>query len=406
MYIKRKIESTILKYLDSPEIIAVVGPRQCGKSTMLRNILDKLENVSMVNFEDRTALNMFNKNIDDFIALYVRDKKYLLIDEFQYAKKGGKKLKYIFDEHKIKIFISGSSTIDMTVNALKFLVGRIFIFQLQPLDFEEYLRYEDEPLSRLLQNENSIFRQLGTSKIGADADEKLKRYYQEYALFGGYPRVVLAKGEEEKKLVLKNIYNTYFLREVRDILGLIDDYKLGKLIKALALQIGNLIEYVELGKISEFSYPTLKKYLNFLEKTFVCSLVKPYYRNKRTEIVKNPKVYFFDNGMRNIIVNDFRKMDDRIDSGQLLENTVFMQLVKGGYEFNFWRDKKKNEMDFILQLENQKMLALEVKSTLKNVQSNSILNFKKACPEIDIAFVCLKINGNVKNAKVYPAYAV
>jgi len=406
MYIKRKIEGTILKYLDSPEIIAIVGPRQCGKSTVLRKIMVELENVSSVSFEDRTALSMFNKNIDDFIALYVKDKKYLFIDEFQYAKKGGKKLKYIFDEHKIKIFISGSSAIDMTVNALKFLVGRIFIFQMQPLDFEEYLQYKEEPLSRMLQNENAISKRLETSKIGSDADEKLKNYYQDYALFGGYPRVVLAKGEEEKKLVLKNIYNTYFLREVRDILGLIDDYKLEKLIKALALQIGNLIEYAELGQISEFSYPTLKKYLNFLEKTFICSLVKPYFKNKRTEIVKNPKVYFFDNGMRNSIVNDFRKLDDRTDGGQLLENTVFMQLVKGGYEFNFWRDKKKNELDFVLQLENQKMLALEVKTTLKNVQSNSILNFKKDYPEIDIAFLCLKINGNVKNAKVYPAYLI
>ncbi|KKP67430.1 MAG: hypothetical protein UR66_C0015G0015 [Candidatus Moranbacteria bacterium GW2011_GWE1_35_17] len=406
MYIKRKLEGKILKYLDSPEIIAVVGPRQSGKSTMLGNILDKLENVSRVNFEDRAALNMFDKNIEDFVALYVTGKKYLFIDEFQYAKNGGKKLKYIFDEHKIKIFISGSSAIDMTVNALKFLVGRIFIFQLQPFDFEEFLQYEDKALVHILQNENLIFKQLGVSKIGEEIAEKLKRYYEQYALFGGYPRVVLAKDEEEKKEVLKNIYNTYFLREVRDILGLIDDYKLEKLIKALALQIGNLIEYDELGKISEFSYPTLKKYLNFLEKTFICNLVKPYYRNKRTEIVKNPKVYFLDCGLRNSIVNDFRKFEDRTDGGQLLENAIFMQLIKGGYSFNFWRNKKKNEVDFILQLPDQKMLALEVKSTLKNVQSRSIANFKKTYPEIEVAFACLKTNMNVKKSKVYPIWAV
>lgn len=406
MYIKRKLEGKILKYLDSPEIIAVVGPRQSGKSTMLGNILDKLENVSRVNFEDRAALNMFDKNIEDFIALYVAGRKYLFIDEFQYAKNGGKKLKYIFDEHKIKIFISGSSAIDMTVNALKFLVGRIFIFQLQPFDFEEFLEYEDRALSRVLRNENQIFKQLELSKVGPDIDEKLKRYYQQYALFGGYPRVVLAKDEEEKKEVLKNIYNTYFLREVRDILGLIDDYKLEKLIKALALQIGNLIEYDELGKISEFSYPTLKKYLNFLEKTFVCNLVKPYYRNKRTEIVKNPKVYFLDCGLRNSIINDFRKFEDRVDRGQLLENAVFMQLIKGGYSFNYWRDKKKNEIDFILQLPDQKMLALEVKRTLKNAESHSIASFKKNYPEIEVVFTCLKINIIVKKAKVFPVWSV
>lgn len=406
MYIKRKLEGKILKYLDSPEIIAVVGPRQCGKSTMLRKILGKLENISMVNFEDRSALSMFDKNIDDFIALYVENKKYLFIDEFQYAKNGGKKLKYIFDERKIKIFISGSSAIDMTVNALKFLVGRIFIFQLQPLDFEEFVEYKDKACVNMLEKENLIFKQTGISKVGKDIDEKFKRYYQEYALYGGYPRAVLSDSEEEKKEVLKNIYSTYFLREVRDILGLIDDYKLEKLIKALALQIGNLIEYNELGKVSEFSYPTLKKYLNFLEKTFICSLVKPYYKNKRTEIVKNPKVYFFDSGLRNVIINDFRKLEDRIDKGQLLENAVFMQLIKGGYEFNFWRDKKKNEMDFVLQLENQKKLALEVKTVLKSLQSASILNFKKTHPEIDVAFAYFKTGAVAKSAKAYPIWAV
>jgi len=406
MYIKRKLEGKILKYLNSPEIIAVVGPRQCGKSTMLNSVFDKLENVSRVNFEDRAALNMFEKNIDDFIALYVKGKKYLFIDEFQYAKKGGQKLKYIFDENKIKIFISGSSAIDMTVNALKFLVGRIFIFQLQPFDFEEFLQYEDKDLGRIFQSENQIFKQLKISKIGKDMDDKLKRCYERYALFGGYPRVVLARDEEEKKEVLKNIYNTYFLREVRDILGLIDDYKLEKLIKALALQTGNLIEYDELGKISEFSYPTLKKYLNFLEKTFICKLVKPYYRNRRTEIVKNPKVYFFDSGLRNSIIGDFRKLEDRVDKGQVLENAVFMQLVKGGYEFNFWRDKKKNEMDFVLQLPDQKMLALEVKSTLKNSGSNSIASFQKTYPEIEVIFACLKNNNPIKNIKIYPVWSI
>lgn len=406
MYVKRKLEGKILKYLNSPEIIAVVGPRQCGKSTMLGNILGKLKDVSMVNFEDRSALNMFNRNIDDFIALYVENKKYLFIDEFQYAKKGGKRLKYIFDSHKIKIFISGSSAIDMTINALKFLVGRIFIFQLQPFDFEEFLEYKDKSYKNLLKKENIIFKQARVSMIGKDANEKFNQYYQEYALYGGYPRVVLSGDEEEKKEVLRNIHSTYFLREVRDILGLIDDYKLEKLIKALALQIGNLIEYGELGKISEFSYPTLKKYLNFLEKTFICSLVKPYYRNKRTEIVKNPKVYFFDSGLRNIIINDFRKFEDRVDKGQLLENAVFMQLVRGGYEFNFWRDKKKNEMDFILQLPDQKKLALEVKSTLKNSQSTSILSFKKIYPEIDVAFLFLKAGLAFKNTKAYPIWTV
>lgn len=227
MYIKRKLESKILKYLDSPEIIAVVGPRQCGKSTMLMKIFEGLENAALVSFEDRAALNMFNGNIDDFVEVYVKNKKFLFIDEFQYAKNGGKKLKYIFDTEKTKIFISGSSAIDLTVNALKYLTGRIFIFHLFPFDFEEFLSCKERDYGNILQKKNDEFLALAYPKSGSEeADGVLKRYYEEYALFGGYPRVVLAKDEEEKKEVLKNIYNTYFLREVRDILGLIDCSKL------------------------------------------------------------------------------------------------------------------------------------------------------------------------------------
>lgn len=409
MYVERKLEGTILRYLNSPEIIAVIGPRQCGKSTLLMKIFERLENTSLVSFEDRTALTMFNRNIDDFIDVYVKNKKFLFIDEFQYAKNGGKKLKYIFDTQKIKIFISGSSAIDLTVNALKYLTGRIFIFQLFPFDFEEFLSYKAHDYGNILQKKNAEFRALThPASGGEEADSILKRQYEEYARFGGYPRVVLAQDEEEKKEILKNIYNTYFLREVRDILGLIDDYKLEKLIVGLALQIGSLIEYDELGKISEFSYPTLKKYLYFLEKTFICGLVKPFFTNKRKEIVKNPKVYFFDSGLRNVIVNDFRKFESRGDAGQLLENAVFMQLVKGGYDFNYWRDKKKNEVDFILKLENRKTVAVEVKSSLKNQSGTSMLNFQKMHPEIEVVFVCLKLRVKMDgmHTKAYPIYAV
>ena len=102
MYIKRKIESTILKYLESPEIIAIVGPRQCGKTTLLRKIFE-IVGGEFISFEDKTALNMFNKDIENFIKLYVNGKKFLFIDEFQYAKQGGKKLKYIYDFNKIKM---------------------------------------------------------------------------------------------------------------------------------------------------------------------------------------------------------------------------------------------------------------------------------------------------------------
>jgi predicted AAA+ superfamily ATPase len=177
--------------------------------------------------------------------------------------------------------------------------------------------------------------------------------------------VVLAETAEEKREILKNIYNTYFLRDIRDIAGLIDDYKLTKLIKGLAAQAGQLVEYREIGNISGYDYLSLKKYLNILEKTFICSPVRPFFRNKRIELVKNPKIYFFDSGLRNFITNNFNRLEKRADKGAVMENYVFTEFIKRELAFNYWRTKQKAEVDFIITVEDLKILPVEVKNNLK-----------------------------------------
>ncbi len=408
-YIPRKLEGEIKKYINSPEIIAVMGPRQVGKTTMLKNIFKNLKNNSkaeFITFEDKKILNLFNKDIDSFIDIYIKPNSFLFIDEFQYAEEGGQKLKYIFDTNKTKIFISGSSSIDLSVKAIKFLVGRIFIFELYQLDFEEFLSFKNEKYSKELKAQKNKFKSFKPVQFSKYISDKLKAYYEEYAIYGGYPRVVIAKDIEEKKEVLRNIYNTYFLREVKDILGLIDDYKLSKLIRALSLQTSNLIEYKELGRISDYPHNSLKKYMNFLEKTFICSFVKPYYKNKRIEIVKNPKIYFYDTGLRNSIIEDFRGFDERTDAGALLENAVFQQLIKGGYNVNFWRSKKQYEIDFVLPLKEKKTIAIEVKKYLKTNSSTSVKNFTNTYPNIDVFFVYLEKDKKINNDSCFPVYVV
>lgn len=392
IYIKRKLENTILRFLKTPEIIAVVGPRQSGKTTMLCHIFEDLKKEAVfLSFEDKKVLNLFVHNTDEFIELYIKPYKYTFLDEFHYAKKGGKVLKYIIDSTKAKIFISGSSSIELTVEAVKYLVGRIFVFSLFPLDFEELLGFKDPNLLKLYQKHKIKLKKYKLTGFGAlslTIMKQLQRYYQDYAVFGGYPRVALSETSEEKRVVLKNIYNTYFLREVKDILGLIDDYKLGQMIKALALQIGNLVQYREISDVSELSFQTVKGYLNFLEKTFICRLVKPYFTNKRTEIVKNPKVYFFDNGLRNLVVEDFRKIGDRPDGGALLENALAMQLIKQEIGFKFWRSKQKSEIDFVIELPEGRRIALEVKKRLRaiDLKSKSARDFQSKHKEIPLSF--------------------
>jgi len=429
MYIKRNLEGTILKYFDAPEIIAVVGARQSGKTTMVNRIIKRFDNAVSISFDDRNILKMFEKETDDFIKIYVKGNKYLFIDEFQYAKNGGKILKYIFDTQKIypapfnrnitsikntrvkrcgvKIIISGSSAVDLTVQAIKYLVGRILVFNLYPFDFQEFLSAKNKGYLKIYKDYHKQVQQYKNIDIttGESVHQKLLRYYGEYLLFGGYPRVVLESSDEAKKELLRNIYNTYFLREVRDILGLIDDHKLDSLIKGLSLQVGNLIEYDELCRLSGFSYPSLKKYLNFLEKTYICRFIKPFYKNKRTEIVKNPKVYFIDTGLRNFAVDDFRKLDKRQDMGALLENGLAQQFIKQDKKINFWRDKKKNEIDFILSLGNGKIAAIESKSYLKSKTSKSIEVFQKKYPDIDVYSSYQDVNKNITDRKrIYPVY--
>ena len=415
MYIKRDIEDKIAKYIHTPEILAIVGPRQSGKTTLISHIYSNYkEKSNFLTFEDPETLSMFERDTLDFINLYVKNKSILFIDEFQYAKNGGKILKRIYDEFKIKIIITGSSSVDLTVQALKSLVGRIFIFEIFPFNFEEFLRAKDlelcdfyrEYVKKGLEDllaENSL-------NFGDEMNNKLRSYFQEYSIYGGYPRVVLSSDTDEKKEILKGIYSTFFLREVKDYMGLIDDYKLQKLVKSLSLQIGSLIDYKELSSLSGYAFVSLKKYLNFLEKTYICSLVRPFFRNKRKEIVKNPKVYFLDAGLRNYIVNDFRKLDERPDSGELLENNIFVNLRKKGYEIKYWRSKTKREIDFIVEKDGL-TIGIEVKMNVhKCRKSPSETEFSQLYPDSRLIFLYYKgFSREVKDPNGFcrfPSYAV
>lgn len=384
MYVKRELEEKITKYLNKPEILAIIGPRQSGKTTLLREIFKSLKKAVYIDFEDRDIVELFNNDIKSFYNLYAKDAKYLFIDEFQYANEGGKKLKYIYDIHKIKIIISGSSVLDLTHQAIKYLVGRIFIFHLFPFNFREYISYRNPSLYEHIYcdikkkiDEYLYSKKKSFPMLSPEIIKKTGKYYQEYAVFGGYPRVVLAEDRDEKIMVLRNIYNTYFLREIRDVLQLSTEEELQKLIKALSLQIGSMIVYNELGQVTGLDYSSLVKHLNILEKTFVIKKILPFCQNKRTEIAKSPKIYFLDNGFRNITINNFQMLDERVDRGNINENFVAGQLLKQERSINYWRTKSDAEVDFVL-LEEGNNIAIEVKSTLNsNRIGKALLSFKE-----------------------------
>ncbi len=365
VYIERFLEQKVKKYLSKKEIIAIIGARQCGKTTLMKHMFDKLKNTKFISFEDRDILELFSKDIKGFIELYIKNTKYLFIDEFQYAKQGGKQLKYIYDNFDTKIIISGSSAAELSIQSIKYLVGRIFVFKLFPFSFEEYLKHKERKLYTLYLKE----------ELSQPVIKKINEYYKEFIIYGGYPRVILSKDKEEKIEVLKNIYNTYFLKEIKEILQLSNDFKLNKLIKVLALQTGGITNYHELSSATDFDYNDLLKHLNILKKTFICIESIPFFTNKKKELVKAPKIFFLDNGFRNIVIKNFQKIEDRTDTGEINENFIASELIKKETELKYWRTKTGAEVDFVIE-KNNKLIPIEIKSNIKNFKlTRSFKNF-------------------------------
>ena len=363
IYIKRDLEEEIIKFLDDPEIIAVVGPRQCGKTTMLQHIYSSSKNANFITFEDVKILNLFENDIDTFITQYVKGYDYLFIDEFQYCEEGGKKLKYIYDTTNIKILITGSSSTELSLKGLKYLTGRVLVFNLYPLSFREFIRFKNI----------KIFNSLENNKLSSPLINLVKPYLNEFIIYGGYPRIVLEQDLAKKQKLLSNIYSIYMLREIKEILGIKDSNTLAKLIKTLSLQIGNLITYSDLSDITGYDYHSLKEHLNILKETFICTEAKPFFTNKKTELIKNPKIFFLDNGFRNSVIDNFNS--ERGDKGALYENFVSSELVKRGVEIKFWRSKSKAEIDFIIEKKN-KLIPVEIKSYLNKAKlTKSFLSF-------------------------------
>ncbi|MBN2541567.1 ATP-binding protein [bacterium] len=385
MYIKRELEQKLNQYLPLKEAIAIVGPRQVGKTTLMKHIYDELkvepEKKSYLTFEDRTELNLFN-DINDFKDRY-KDCKYVFVDEFQYADNGGQKLKFLYDTTSTKYIISGSSSLELTFKTGKYMVGRLFTFHLWPFSFREFLHGLDNELyDMLIQRIPDPFEGfVPANKFGDEINRRLEKYYHEYILWGGYPAVVLSEGSELKRIKLQSILDAYLLREIKSLLTLATDQELLKLAKNLANQIGGLINYNKLCQAVGLNYQQLKKHLEILRKTYIIDLVTPYFTNRKTELLKNPKAYFIDLGFRNYLINDFREFMARGDMGNAVENAVFMAL-KRAYSasmitnIKYWRTKSKAEVDFIEDRGNT-IIPVEMKYSRSPAPGKSFHSFLK-----------------------------
>ncbi|ODS36688.1 MAG: hypothetical protein A7316_09925 [Candidatus Altiarchaeales archaeon WOR_SM1_86-2] len=382
-YLDREITTKLKKWIDRREIYAIKGPRQCGKTTLLYILKDYLvhekgvdeDRIIFLNCEDYEVLEKFNKNSKEFISSYItgRDINYFFLDEFQYVEDGGRKLKILYDTYEnAKFIITGSSSLELTGKTSKFLVGRVFEFNLYPFSFKEFLNAKDKRLARIHNERNEKFKNLIFNSINPGIDEEIftgdfKNLFAEYVTYGGYPEVIKTDDKETKKEILKNIYNTYVTRDVIELLKIRDVFKFRKIVSVLSSQLGGIANYNELSSVCESYYKELMEILDVLEETFIIKRVTPFYRNLKTELKKNPKVYFVDSGLRNYTINNFAPVDERTDKGEIIENFVLNQLnqllsLSPEYEFriNYWRTLGKAEVDFILNFQ-KKIIPVEVK---------------------------------------------
>jgi len=374
-FFQRDIEASMLKWMERREAYAVKGPRQSGKTTLLRILEDTLEkkkvNTVFLNFEDPDVLEAFEANPREYVKSFMlkEGRCCFLMDEYHYVKDPGKKLKLLYDTFEnVKFIVTGSSSLELSGAMARFLVGRVFFFELFPFSFHEFLVAKDPRLAKIYEEKNKSikeFLQNGKAEISIEKDIFIKEFmpfFEQHIIFGGYPAVIKAEDLDTKRTILKNIYDTYISKDVVGFLKVSDALKYRHVVRALAVLIGNLINYNEICSTCQTYYKELKRIISILSETYVIDLIRPFYRNPITELKKVPKVYFFDSGLRNYIIDNFNSLEGRTDRGALIENFVFLSLKNSFPEttINYWRTIAKAEVDFVLRMKDE-IIPVEVK---------------------------------------------
>ncbi|MBI3298705.1 MAG: ATP-binding protein [Elusimicrobia bacterium] len=347
MKITRRCFAELVKEIRRPEISILLGPRQVGKTFLLRELQRQARKAGLrtryFNLEIPSDLRVFNKPDSEVFRLLTKGVDVVFIDEFHYLKNASKIFKAIFDSRKkVKIFASGSSSIEIHKHLKESLAGRRLVTRVAPLSFDEFSQ-----------------RTPKSAAAGRTA---------EYLTYGGLPGLLHAPDAGSKIRLLDEMLATYIQKDVKSLIKEENVRAFNNLIYLLAENQGSLLSENSLSREIGLTAATVNRHLSILENTYVYHPVYSYSRRLGNELKKSKKAYFYDLGIRNALLKDFGSLRGRSDLGVLHESFVFLQLayaLKPNTEIRFWRNKLGQEIDFVV-LKDRKPFLIEVKTTLSS----------------------------------------
>ena len=361
--IERDLKAVLDSKIGKGKVLLLIGPRQVGKTTLLKNILTSISSEKKVQFWncDESDVRQFLSEANSAkLKSFVGNSDFIVIDEAQRVKEIGLTIKLLHDSFpNVQLAVTGSSSLDLSNSINEPLTGRKFEYNLFPFSTNE------------LVNHTSMLEEM--------------RLLKNRLVYGFYPDVVNNPGEEKE--ILTNIVNSYLYKDVFEFQDIRKSSVIEKLVQALALQVGSEVSFNELGNLLGIDTVTVQRYVDLLEKAYVIFHIRSFSRNVRNELKKSIKIYFYDNGVRNSVISNFSPVELRSDIGALWENFLISERIKNNTYHNkhakyyFWRTTQKQEIDFIEEVD-QNLFAYEFKYNPKKVNSKCPVTFSNNYPNV------------------------
>lgn len=357
--IERTVIESIRGLLGGRKAITIMGARQVGKSTLLKQMLDGRNDVMWLNGDDMDVQALFSSMTSTRLRSIIGKNRIVVIDEAQRILDIGLRMKLITDQiPDVQLIATGSSSFELSSKINEPLTGRKREFQLYPLTFNEMVRH-----TNLLEELRMLPHRL---------------------VFGNYPEVVSTPGDEHS--ILKELTNSYLYRDILSLDSISKPDKLTRLLQALAFQIGSQVSYNELGQLVGLDSKTVERYVDILEKSFIIFRLGSFSRNLRNELKASRKIYFWDLGIRNAVIGNLAQIENRNDIGELWENYAISERMKQNAYRNsfantwFWRTQQQKEIDF-LEEEDGHLYAYEFKWNDRKAKAKCPESFRSAYPD-------------------------